>query len=69
MVVDVKDRIGPVSQNYLMTKIYHKTKICHNIYLSCYTKLSYIMIIIRLFEILRHQNTCPKTKLNMVAYV
>ena len=64
--------LGPVSQNYLMIKIYHKTEICHKIYLSCFTKLSYLMIIISdLCEILRHPTTCPtcKTKLNMaVAY-
>ena len=61
--------MGPVSQNYLMTKgtICSKTKICHKIYLSCFTKLSYLMIIIRLFEILGHPNTCLKTILIMAA--
>ena len=59
--------MGPVSQNYLMTTICPKTKICHKIYLSCFTKLSYLMMIIRLFEILGHPNTCLKTKFNMAA--
>ena len=58
--------LGPVSQNYLMTKICNKTKICHKIYLH---KLSYLMIILRLLEILRHPNKCLKAELNMaVAY-
>ena len=50
-----------------MTKICNKIEICHNIYLICFTELSYFMIIMGLLEILRHPDTCLKTKLNMAA--
>ena len=59
--------VRPVSQNYIFQKT--NCKICHKINLNCFSKLSYmyLMIIIRLFEILRHRNKCLKTKLNMAA--
>ena len=52
---------GPVSQNYFMKKIY--TKRPKFVIISIL--FSYLMNIIRLFEISRHPNTRLKTKLNM----
>ena len=59
--------VRPVSQNYIFQRT--NCKICHKINLKCFSKLSYmyLMIIIRLFEILLHRNACLKTKLNMAA--
>ena len=53
----------PGSQNYHMPNISRKIKMCHTIYLSCFTKLSYL---ISMFEILRHPTTHLKTKIYFV---
>ena len=43
---------GPFSQNYLVIRS-----------ISCFAKLSYLIITVRLFEILRHRNTCLRLNL------